>query len=99
MLKFKDGVPLEGLQPDMLYCLDICNDVFKAHGFDCVVTSTTDGKHMIGSFHYIGYAVDLRTRHLDEHIVDEITGRLMAVLGDTFDVVLESDHIHIEFQQ
>lgn len=99
MLKFKDGVPLGGLQPDMLYCLDECNEIFHEYGFDCIVTSTTDGKHMLGSKHYIGYAVDLRHWHLEEYIVDTILKRLKEKLEDRFDVLLHGPimHFHIEF--
>ena len=63
MLKFKNGVPLSGLQPDMLCGIDVCNEVFKEYGYDCIVTSTTDGVHMVGSFHYKGLAVDLHHGH------------------------------------
>ncbi len=97
MLKFKNGVPLQGLQPDMLYCLDECNAVFKSFGYDCIVTSTTDGKHMVGSKHYIGYAGDLRRRHVKDGDIELIDEKLKTELGNDYDVVLESDHWHVEY--
>jgi len=96
MIKFKDGVPLSGLQPDMLYCIDTCNDVFKQFGHDLIVTSTTDGTHMLNSKHYVGYAIDLRIWHL-EGLESIIRVELEDALGTNYDVVLESDHIHVEF--
>jgi len=97
MLKFKDGVPLKGLKPQMLNCVDICNDVFHKQGADCTITSTTDGKHMKKSLHYKGLAIDLRTWHLND--VESIAAKLRDALGKDFDVVVESDHIHVELDR
>ena len=63
-----------------------------------VVTSVMDGKHRPGSLHYVGYAADLRTWAIESDHLAEFTQGLAEELGEEFDVVLEKDHIHIEFQ-
>lgn len=97
MLKFKDGVPLGGLQPDMLYAIDKCNDVFNDRDYDCIVTSTTDGKHMKNSKHPLGFAGDLRRYHIQTRDIEHITHELKSSLGKNYDVILEIDHWHVEF--
>ena len=53
---------------------------------------------MAGSLHYSGAAIDVRTRDLQPADVQKIIARIKSCLGDDFDVLLEVDHIHIEFQ-
>jgi len=62
-----------------------------------VITSARDGQHMKGSKHYTGDAVDLRTRDLTKQEQKDLWQNLVNYLGPKFDVVLESDHIHVEF--
>jgi RHS repeat-associated protein len=64
---------------------------------DAIVTYTTNGKHKENSLHYLGDAVDLRTRDLSKAQVKEIVTRLRKDLGDAFDVLNEGDHIHVEY--
>jgi hypothetical protein len=68
------------------------------YGYECVVTSVVDGKHSHGSLHYAGYAMDLRTRHLTPTDQSLIVSALKKALTDEFDIVLEENHIHIEYQ-
>lgn len=94
----KPGVDLNGIKPVMAIAYTIANQVYVERGFICTITSGRDGNHMPGSLHNAGLAIDIRTRNIDSlqdkrYMRDEIARRL----GDQFDVVLESDHIHIEF--
>lgn len=98
MFRLKTGVNLTGLRPEVLVALVAALEVYRARDADLVVTSALDGKHSHGSLHYAGLALDLRTRHLETGQAREIAGRLRAVLGAQFDVLLEADHIHVEFQ-
>lgn len=60
-----------------------------------VVTSLTDGEHITNSKHYTGEALDVR---LPEKADPEDVGlTLQHFLGPDFDVVIEPDHIHVEF--
>lgn len=97
MVMLKEGVKIVGLKPEAVLGIMICDGVYSKHGIDCVVTSATDSKHGRGSFHYLGMAFDLRTRDMDSNLKQEIVIELRIALGSEFDVVLESDHIHVEW--
>jgi hypothetical protein len=53
---------------------------------------------MAGSFHYSGLAVDIRTNDVPPADVPRLIARIKSCVGDDFDAILETDHIHIEFQ-
>jgi hypothetical protein len=98
MLKIKQGVRVLGLKPEALLGIVICSSVFNDHNLDCVLTSVVDGKHSRASKHYSGYAWDLRTRNIPtKTAVDKIFLAVKSALGADYDVVLESNHIHCEF--
>ncbi len=97
MIKIKHGVNVQGLKPEILLAILIADPMFEAHGVDCVITSLLEGAHKPGSFHYDGLAVDLRSRELTEGGKISVVTALRNALGDQYDVVLESTHIHIEF--
>lgn len=61
-----------------------------------VITSAYDGKHMTGSYHYKGKALDIRIVHIPEKFWAEIVKDLKRLMGEEYDVILEKDHIHIE---
>ena len=71
--------------------------------FSVVVTSGNDGKHMDTSLHYKNLALDFRTGHnwdaplMSEDEARELCEELKARLGMGFDVVLEKDHAHVEY--
>jgi hypothetical protein len=74
------------------------HDVFEMYELQTWITSADDSKHMAGSFHYLGLALDFRSYYWLVHIAPfELANKLAVVLGDEFDVVLEKDHIHIEY--
>lgn len=64
---------------------------------ECVVTSILDGKHKKGSKHYTGNAFDMRTYIYTVPEIKEIIQRLKDELGRNYDVVLEGNHIHVEY--
>lgn len=98
----KQGAKFEGLQPEILLAVIVANDVYHMHGQRLVVTEGTGGDHMIGSLHYHGQAVDLRTSNLNESDKAMIVAELKANLGAEYDVIFEgadtpNEHIHVEF--
>lgn len=97
MLKVKQGVKLSGLKPEILIAVIISDDVFAKHNKDCIITSALDGNHMLGSLHYSGLAIDIRTRHVLKEDIPNITLEIKKSLGFDYDVIFEKDHIHIEF--
>jgi len=95
-MQVKEGVNFDGIQPVMLRAMAEIDPIMRPTGEFCV-TSALDGKHGPNSFHYVGCAFDLRTRHLgSKEKVEELARKIRGVLGDHYDVVVEKDHIHIE---
>ena len=64
--------------------------LFESKGRDLYVTSKREGNHGLGSLHYIGKAFDIRGAE------NVSKNEICDVLGPGFDVVVESNHIHIE---
>lgn len=97
-LGFKESVRIDVLSPQLVLGLIAIHSVFESHGYDCILTSVSDGAHRSGSRHYDGNACDLRIRHISSgsHVTD-LVDDLRRVLGSNFDVVLEVDHIHVEY--
>lgn len=90
----KLGVDISRLADPMRQALNKIEAVFQKHGIEPVITSTYEGTHSPSSFHYVNRAVDLRLppAAMREQIV---SGLKSALPG--FDVVLESNHIHVEY--
>lgn len=98
--EFKAGVKIEGLKPIMfpliVYASNLHFKLFNSKKM--VITSVIDGKHMKGSKHYQGLAIDVRINDKPKDGVHRFYYTLTydSVLND-YDVVLEKDHIHIEY--
>jgi hypothetical protein len=99
-MKLKSGVRITGLRPEMLLALVTANDVYRSHDRDLVVTSLLDGAHSRTSLHYSGCAADLRTTaaHIPRSTVEAIAADIRKALTADYDVIVEPDHIHLEFQ-
>lgn len=97
-MRLKEGVRVYGLRPEMVIALLAAYEVFHNLDADVVITSAIDGTHSRGSLHYCGQAIDLRIRHMKADEPQMAAVALRKSLGNDYDVVLESDHIHVEFQ-
>jgi hypothetical protein len=97
-LLIKPGVRITGIRPELLIAVIAAERVFDHAGHDLMLTACIDGKHMAGSLHYSGLAVDIRTKNVPVTGVPELIARIKACVGGDFDVILEADHIHVEFQ-
>ncbi len=96
-MKLKDGVVLLGLQTEMRKVLKLADFLWKRYGQELVITAALDGVHSAGSLHYYGLALDFRTRYFKPGIAKIIVGEMKEKLPHEYDVVLESTHIHVEF--
>jgi hypothetical protein len=97
-VRLKPGVDLRGMQSPILLAINVAAFIYEKHGYELVVTSVTDGQHMQGSLHDKGLAADLRISNIKvPDVVEAIAEELRAALGKQFDVVLETDHLHVEF--
>jgi hypothetical protein len=98
-MKIKNSVSALGVKPEIMLAIIVAERAYQSHGYELVITSLTDGKHSRTSLHYAGCAVDLRTRNLaNDQVVQTIANEIREGLNDEFDVVVESTHIHIEWQ-
>lgn len=89
---------ITGIRPEMAVGLQIIESVFKRRGFELIVTACTDSRHRAGSLHYVGLAVDLGFGTVGPEQRTPLILELREMLGPDFDVVLEADHLHAEFQ-
>lgn len=102
MIQYKSGVHRNNLEPIMLLALSRIEPIYNENGHALVVTSTDDGFHREGSLHYVGRAVDIRIRDLDDHIVRKVHEKIVKTLKHldrSFQVILKSTHIHIEHER
>jgi len=103
----KNGVHLYGLRPEMVYCSVFVDRVLKAHGIDRIPTSVTGKIHGPGSLHPVGFAEDIRTKHVmgepsaRKSVLDQVVADLKKNIPQC-DFILEhfgmaQEHIHWEF--
>jgi hypothetical protein len=90
-VKIKPGVQMRTLSPQMLLAIIEADRILEG---SLVVTSVSDGTHSSGSLHYVGLAADFR---LPLEPLDFVA-QLKESLGAEFDVVIEKDHVHVEYQ-
>ena len=95
MIRIKKGVILTGLSLEMWEVVPLVHVIFYPHWL--TITSGLEGKHGDNSLHYVGKALDFRTRHLDDEGKRLVTFRCKEFLADAYDVVLEKTHLHIEY--
>jgi len=90
----KAGVDISRLRPEIRKKLnEIARIVWETEHQELVITSTYEGSHSEGSLHYANLAVDIR---IYKHGL-ELRSDLRNKLGSDYDVILEADHIHIEY--
>lgn len=98
MIQFKSGVVVHGISlrlPEVWRILDVA--VTEApDGYTVTVTSGCEGKHAAGSAHYEGKAWDLRIRDFPSD-VRVWADRIRRALGNRYFVLLEPDHVHIQW--
>ena len=90
----KAGVDISRLRPEIRKKLnEIARRVWSIEQEELIITSAYEGTHSEGSLHYADLAVDIRRGSNGQQVRDELKNKL----GMDYDVCLESDHIHIEY--
>ena len=105
LIKFKKGVKVDGITKECIYAMSVADNYFNLYlDRDIVVTSVNDGRHMKKSKHYEGNAFDLRTWttdtsgvQIDKEEKQCIGANIYKRLGNKYDLLVEKDHIHIEY--
>ena len=74
-------------------------DLWDFKGRMPVITSAQDfaRTRVRGSKHYTGEALDFRTYYLKDQEKQEFLKQAISAFGEDYDVVLEADHLHIEY--
>jgi hypothetical protein len=99
----KDSVHVNGahFDPVMVRIIEVARDTAPMLENGTVwVTSANDGDHGYGSLHFDNRAFDIRIKNIIGHVGGEArlwAERMQIALGDEYDVLLEKDHIHIEY--
>lgn len=96
-MKTKPGVIIAGLKIEMRKVLMVADKIWKEHGQELVITSGLDGVHSPGSLHPYGYALDLRSRYFVKARCPLVVVDLKEQLGNDYDVIVHSTHIHVEY--
>lgn len=97
----KNGVTVQGVKPPVWFAIGVAVMVYRHAGFEpLVVTSLTDSHaERPKSLHNKGLAVDFRTRNVPRDMLKTLYGSIKNVLDPLgYDVVLEADHLHCEYQ-
>ena len=96
--KLKALVRPENVSSEIWFAVWVADGVYQELGATAIViTSLTDGRHSIGSKHHCGKAVDLRIWTLDEDKRKPAVHLIQHRLGGGYFVLLEKDHIHIQY--
>jgi len=93
----KDGVRFSS--PEMAMCMadSVIMKMFDKWNSSATVITGGVEKHQHPSKHVYGGGLDYRIWNLTIANRNGFTKELRTKLGDGFDVVLESDHIHVEY--
>lgn len=90
----KAGVDISRLRPEIRKKLnEIAKTVWTRDNEELIITSTYEGSHSEGSLHYANLAVDIRREKERMFAFNEIKRKM----GKDYDVILKTDHIHIEY--
>lgn len=94
----KKGVDAKGVCPEMWMGIGVIAAVWQRAALQLTLTSLTDGVHPLGTEHKDGRAVDIRTRDIEPRRVKDLALEVKQILDPLgFDIVIEKDHIHVEY--
>lgn len=90
----KTGVNISRLLPPIRKKLNLISSiVLEVSQQEIVITSTYEGTHSPSSLHYANLAIDIRLAKNYVKVAEE----LRAALGKGYVIIVESNHIHIEY--
>jgi hypothetical protein len=103
-MNYKLGVYKGPLEYEMRAVRIVCDEVCISFGRreGATATATFEHGHSIRSYHPDLYAVDIRTRYFKDKVkvlVYETIRTKLKKISQYYDVVLESNHIHIEYDK
>jgi len=107
-MQLKTGASIKEVKWQMFAAAIAVERVLNKYGYDCIITSGTDGAHgdgpsipgkADGTLHDDGLALDFRSKHIPVPERAPLAREIKAELGDGYDVVNETKppHFHIEW--
>ena len=100
----KSNVVMAGLKIEMRPVLRAAWGVWWEHGQQLVVTSALDGEHASDTYHFYGYALDLRTRYFQslqivENVAEGLREAIIRNMGpfSGYTGIVKKDHIHVHY--
>jgi len=93
LIKF--GVSIEKLARPIRIILELVETEYNKFAVEAVITSTFEGNHRLNSLHYQNLAIDFRK--IEQ--IEEVAKKLKAQLSDDYDIIVESDNLHVEYDQ
>jgi hypothetical protein len=97
MVRFEPTFRLGVLHIETALVLHHASIWSRLAGIDLVVNAGSDGAHRAGSLHPWDLALDLDTEGDRPDDIEQLHGYLARILPFEFDVVLEVDHVHVEY--
>ena len=83
----------------LLLGLVVIDQVLDKYNLNCGITSLNDSKHSKTSLHYADNTADIRTKDCPARIDKAgVVKEMKSRLNHHYDIILESNHIHIEYQ-
>ena len=96
-MKIKSNVSIRNIRPQMVLAAMVVAQYCEEINAECTITSGDDGTHGADSLHPYGLALDFRNRDLTMSEKESMREQIAKRLGPDFDVVLESTHLHVEY--
>lgn len=102
-MSIKDGVRFTSVDQAMAFADRVVSAAYARRGVVDVITSANDGRHGVGSLHFIGAAYDYRTKTVPRSEINGLVEEIREHLGEQYDVLFEyegrpNEHLHVEFQ-
>ena len=99
MIYLKDDTVRPANAWGLLLGLIVLDQVLAKYSLNCGITSLNDSKHSKTSLHYADNAADIRTKDWPARIDKAaVVSEMRSRLNHHYDILLESNHIHIEYQ-
>ena len=103
MIRYKDGIILEGLRSQITGLLVKMDVIMHEHGCDLVITCGLDG-HPEDDPHSHGFAVDCRSHDLPIGDRSNVRDEIADMAGPDYTVLLENpggdnEHIHVQYRK